>query len=502
MFNDLMRHRMESILAVDFGSTYTKVAAFDLERERLIGISCSRTTVEDDITKGFQLSVDKLEKCVGRQLDNVSRVLACSSAAGGLRMVAVGLIKSLTVKAAEEAALGAGAKLIKTYANGLSEEDAAEIERLSPDMVLLCGGTDGGNKDFVVAGAKALSLSSLSVPIVIAGNKLASGTAKSILEMSGKFAVIEENVLPELDQLNVEPTRARIRELFMSRITHAKGLDKAHKLVGQIIMPTPMAVLKGASLLSNGCDQEDGVGELVVVDVGGATTDIYSISSGAPTRPNVAVKGIPDPHEKRTVEGDLGIRYNALSILEVAGEKKIKHIMSTYSQELEGNLDIEERVKRLAQNVDYLAQSETDHALDSALAHIAVDSAMQRHAGNLQEVFLLCGRSFIQRGKDLSDVQLVIGTGGIFSYGKYPHQILSSALSSTDHPESLRPVRPRLAVDRNYILFAVGLLGEHAPTLALRIMKQGGLVIEDPRSHMSPRQRTRKSEMAFDTCFV
>jgi uncharacterized protein (TIGR01319 family) len=467
-----------TVLTVDFGSTYTKIAAFDVEREKLLAVAQAPTTIEDDITIGFSLALSILEEKVGQRIEDVEKILACSSAAGGLRMVAIGLVKALTVKAAEEAALGAGAKLVKTYSYGLTTEDISELEQISPDMILLSGGTDGGNKEFLLANAALLSESQLNVPYIVAGNRMASTEAREVLERRGKFAVVEENVLPEVDQLNVEPTREKIRDIFMKRITHAKGLDKANKIVGNVIMPTPMAVLKGASLLAEGYETEEGLGELIVVDVGGATTDIHSVATGAPTRPNIVVKGIPDPYRKRTVEGDLGIRYNALSILEMAGEKRLLASIRAYHPGVSENFVIESKIRRLAQDVGYAPENTEDRVLDSVLARTAVDTAMQRHAGRLEEVFLPCGKTFIQRGKDLMDVKLVIGTGGVFAHGLDPVWILNAALFGGDHPESLRPVRPLLAADNKYLLYAVGLLAEFAPMTALKVMKNQALINE------------------------
>jgi len=471
---------MRIILAVDFGSTYTKIAAFNVENEKLIGIAQSPTTIEDDITIGVNRAMIMLRERHGRQIENVDKILACSSAAGGLRMVAVGLVKALTVKAAEEAALGAGAKLIKTYSYGLTMEDIVEIEQISPDMILLCGGTDGGNKEFLLGNSALLSESRLDVPYIVAGNRMASGEAKGLLERGGKFAVVEENVLPELDQLNVEPVRERIRDIFMKRISHAKGLDKANKIVGDVIMPTPMAVQKGASLLAEGYENEEGLGDLVVVDVGGATTDIHSVANGDPSRQNVVVKGIPDPYLKRTVEGDLGIRYNAQSILEMAGQKRLFELIRSYHQAVSDKFELEAKVRHLSQNVGYVPESVEDHVLDSVLARTAVDTAMQRHAGRLDEVFLSCGRAYIQRGKDLTRVKAVMGTGGVFVRGRDPFWILSAALLNRRHPDSLRPAQPVLAVDKSYLLYAVGLLAEVAPLAAIRIMKDQVITTEGP----------------------
>ena len=121
--------------------------------------------------------------------------------------------------------------------------------------------------------------------------------------------------MPDVNVLNVEPARTMIRKVFIERIIAAKGLKRAEEFVEGILMPTPTAVLKAARLLAPGTPREKGLGDLVVVDIGGATTDVHSVGLGSPGQAGVVRKGLPEPYAKRTVEGDLGIRYNAESIL-------------------------------------------------------------------------------------------------------------------------------------------------------------------------------------------
>ena len=458
-------------LAIDFGSTYTKLVAFDLARQELVGITQAKSTVDTDITIGLNEALEKMRTTLGEDKFNIEKILACSSAAGGLRIVALGLVKVLTTKAAEEAALGAGAKVVGTYSYGITPEDMAEIEEKKTDLILLTGGTDGGNKEVLIENAKLLAKSRLDVPMVIAGNRMGARIAHSVLTEAGKYAVIEENVLPELDKLNVEPTRARIRDIFMRRITHAKGLDKAKAIVGDIIMPTPMAVLKGTALLAEGTKEEAGLGELIAVDIGGATTDVHSVAHGYPTEPDVVVKGLPEPYQKRTVEGDLGIRYNAQTILEKAGKEQIKQKMASLNRELSQNINLEERIEYLSRHIEAVPENEGECLLDFGLASTALEIAAHRHVGVIKEFHLTCGKSRIQYGKDLRHIKTVVGTGGIFAYGNNPYEILKSTTYNRKDPESLRPMGPQFFIDERYILYAVGLLADHSPAAALRIMK-------------------------------
>lgn len=463
---------MGLVLAVDFGSTYTKVAAFDLKSETLVGVAKSATTVDKDIMIGFEKALGKLWETTRLEEPEIERTFSCSSAAGGLRMVVAGFTNELTTKAAREAALGAGAKVVGTYPNGICAEDCAEIERTAPDLILLTGGTDGGNKQVLLNNAAILSASRLDVPYIIAGNKMASREALTLLSKAGKYAVITENVLPELAVLNIEPTRSAIREVFMRRITLAKGLEKAQAIVNDLIIPTPLAVLKGAALLAAGAEGEGGLGELVVVDVGGATTDVISIAHGRPAFSNAIVKGIAEPYEKRTVEGDLGIRYNAVSILEVAGLDMVGKKMRLISEEVPEPESLQKKVQHLSEHVGHISENEADYLVDAGLASTAVDIATRRHAGTIEDAYYPSGKVSIQRGKDLTEVKCVIGTGGVFTYNNHQRRILESACFNQSFPESLRPVSPDYYIDESYILYALGLLAEFAPLKALKIFKK------------------------------
>ncbi len=454
---------MKLTLAIDFGSTYTKVAAFDLEKAELAGTAQAGTTIDTDITIGLRAALTQLEttiKSKGRTFE-IQSMLSSSSAAGGLRMIAVGLTKALTTRAAEEAALGAGAKLIDAYSHRLTPGDISAIESKIPDLILLAGGVDGGNEENIIKNAHALAHSRIQSPIIIAGNKTAAPTVWAILEKFGKYAVVVENILPELDRLNTEPARNTIREIFIDRITHAKGLDKAREMTGGIVMPTPLAVLKGAGLLSKGYRGEPGWGDLIVIDIGGATTDVHSLGHGYPSQGDAILKGLPEPWDKRTVEGDLGIRYNAPVILE-----KMKEETSDITD------DMVPYVHRVSSNVEHIPRDEKEALMDHILAAKAVEIAVRRHAGKIEERYFPSGKVKVQQGKDLTACKYLIGVGGVLAYGQDPYRVLKSACFNPIYPESLCPVAPDFFVDKKYILFAAGLLSEIAPLEALKIIKK------------------------------
>lgn len=461
---------MNATVLIDFGSTYTKVAAFDLDSEELIGRTQAPSTVGTDIMVGLRGALRQLEASTGLRVEKVRHRLACSSAAGGLKMVAIGLVRELTAEAARQAALGAGARLMGVYCYALTRGDLQELEALSPDLVLLAGGTDGGNSDFILRNAAALAGSRLRAPVVAAGNRSATEEVCEVLEGGGKQAIATENVLPELERLNVEPARAAIRELFMRRIVHAKGLDGAESFVGRILMPTPMAVLNAARLLADGTEGETGMGELLLVDVGGATTDVHSVGSGRPLREAVVMKGIPEPHAKRTVEGDLGIRYNAQSIVDSVG---VEAVLAHGGLEGEGFAgELRGLVAQLGAHTERVPESRLEAAVDIGLARAATEMAVRRHAGFLETVYTPSGRVEVQHGKDLTGVRSLIGTGGVFAWGQEPRRVLEAALFDQRDPLSLRPRDPQMYVDAPYVLYALGLLAEVAPEAALRMARR------------------------------
>lgn len=457
---------METALLIDFGSTFTKVTAVDMRKERIIGIAQAPTTVNTNIMDGLYNALSSLKARVPDCPPEFIHKFACSSAAGGLRMVAIGLVPDLTAEAAKRAALGAGAKVLKVFSHQLTTGEIGQIVALKPEIILLAGGTDGGNTEVILHNAKMLARSGLKAPAVVVGNKAVAGQVGEILSGGQIEAYITENVLPELSQLNVEPARQTIREVFMRRIIQAKGLDKAQEYIDGILMPTPAAVLGASRLLSVGSGDEDGLGDLVVLDIGGATTDVHSLADGDPTRAGIMLKGLPEPFAKRTVEGDLGMRYSARSLSEAAGSKRIKRNICADS------LNLEERLRGLTERVDYVPETETDFLVDRGLGRTAAEIAMDRHAGRIEVFYTPLGPSYLQYGKDLTEVRYLIGTGGVLVYGSDPSFILQGALFNESDPSVLKPRRPQLLLDEKYLLAAMGLLGEIAPKTAIRLMKR------------------------------
>jgi uncharacterized protein (TIGR01319 family) len=462
-------------LLVDIGSTYTKVVIIDLDRADIVAQGKSVTTVEEDVTLGLERAL----QAAGVGLESLACLrlrLACSSAAGGLSLVAIGLVPELTAEAARRAALGAGAVVRQVHSYQLSPQEVAKIEASSPDIILLAGGTNGGEAKTIVHNAGMLAGSALRVPVIVAGNKTVAGQVMEILRWQGVDARLTENVMPRLNVLNVQPAQQAIRQVFLEHIVKAKGLDRAEALLEAVAMPTPAAVLAGARLLADGLtdgDEEPGWGELMVVDVGGATTDVHSVAEGGPTRSDVIYRGLPEPRLKRTVEGDLGLRVSAPSLLAALGEARVRRAMGG-----EGHRGLSVLVKQWSREVGHLPQTEEEWALEAALGRGAVELAVARHVGRLEELLTPLGPRFVQRGKDLSEVGIVVGSGGIFAHHPLAVRVLQGAMADERDPFLLAPRQPQLYLDRRYILWAAGLLADHEPRVALGLMKRHLIAIE------------------------
>jgi len=463
---------MKAVLLVDFGSTYTKVTAVDVENESLLGTAQSFTTIQTDINDGLNNALALLQQQTGK-LD-FTETYACSSAAGGLRMVTSGLVPELTSEAARLASLGAGAKLVGLYSYEMTEDDIEDIIALKPDIFLLVGGTDGGNKECILHNAEMLKALPPEIPIIIAGNRVAARSCQRTLE--GHTTYLCENVMPKLGTLKIDDVQSKIRDVFLGRIVQAKGLTHAASLMNDIVMPTPAAVLQAMTILADGYKgdpmnpdtvTEPGIGELVGVDVGGATTDVYSVADGMPQANNTVFKGIPEPYAKRTVEGDIGMRYSIHGIVDAAGVGRIAKLAGLPETR------VVELVDMLGTKTDTLPDGNQElEALDRALASMAVETAVARHAGLMEETYTMMGQTYVQSGKDLRQVQQIIVTGGSLIRTKETGKIAAHALADPAHPESLRPLKAKIRVDRKYILASMGLLSMHYPQTALRIMKK------------------------------
>ncbi|MFA5380369.1 MAG: methylaspartate mutase accessory protein GlmL [Candidatus Izemoplasmatales bacterium] len=455
---------MAKYLLIDFGSTFTKLTAVDTEIGDIIGTSAHFTTVSEDIRIGYHNALAFLKASIGYDV-KFDRIEACSSAAGGLKMAAIGLVEEMTVEAAKRVCLGAGAKVDLVFSHHLNRQEVQKIIDEKIDIILLAGGADGGNSECVLFNANLLGQMGIKTAIVYAGNKSCQDEIKAIFVQYGLDGTICENVMPRINQLNIEDARNHIRELFLKKIIVAKGIKKIEAEIDEVVLPTPEAVLHACELFSKGYLDEPGHGDIVVVDIGGATTDMYSLCL-ATKRSDVVIGGLEEPFAKRTVEGDLGIRYSSLGILKALSQEEITMINKTR------RIDIENELRKRHEDPSMLPADEHDEQVDQLIAEMCTFKAMTRHAGKMEEIFSPMGMVFHQTGKDLTEVEYVIGTGGPIIKAKHPVAILSQTTDVFRMSSELRPQHPQYLLDGDYILSAMGLLARIDPLIALKIMNK------------------------------
>jgi uncharacterized protein (TIGR01319 family) len=453
---------MSAYLLIDFGSTYTKLTAVDINHGVLLGTSSHYTTVNEDIHIGYHNALQSLYAKIGTIA--FSKIIACSSAAGGLKMAAVGLIEELTVEAAKRACYGAGGKVDLVFSHFLTLKEVQKIKEKHIDIVLLAGGTDGGNSEVVLHNAKMLSQANLNIPIIYAGNKSCQDEITEIFNQYNVKGFICDNIMPRLNVLNIDKAKEVVRKIFLENIIAAKGIKQIESEIDEVMLPTPFAVLKAAELLSKGYLHEEGLGDLVISDIGGATTDIYSLGFGHPKRTDVVLKGLEEPFAKRTVEGDLGMRYSAEGVLATLSQQELDYYQ-------EQGIDFVLETRKRHEHVDFIAKNESDAQIDRIFGGICNHVAISRHVGKMELAYTPMGQLYYQTGKDLSSVNYVIGTGGIVIHDSHPESILQKLCYDAKKPLELRPTNPTFLLDKQYILSAMGLLSIDYPEMALKIMK-------------------------------
>jgi uncharacterized protein (TIGR01319 family) len=455
---------MSKYLLVDFGSTYTKLTAVDTALGDVFATSSHFSTVDSDIAIGYEAALKDIQN-QSEQPIRFDQIIACSSAAGGLKMAAIGLVEELTAEAAKRVCLGAGARVDLVFSHHLTDREIRLIRDQAIDIVLLAGGTDGGDSECVLYNAAKLGKSGIRIPIIYAGNKSAADEAEAIFASNRCDAYFCENVMPKINVLNIHSAREKIREIFLKRIIEAKGIKKIENQIDRVLLPTPDAVLQAAELLSRGTLDEPGLGDLALIDIGGATTDMYSLCNAA-KRSDVIVRGLEEPYAKRTVEGDLGMRYSAPGIIKSLTKEEILKINRTH------HVDLEKETSFRLEHVDYLPQDAEQEKVDQLLAELCATRAMSRHVGKIEEFYTPMGVFYNQTGKDMTGVNYCIGSGGVVIRSKNPRSILERITSRHQLPTDLAPQNPGYLLDESYILSAMGLLAQQEPLLALKIMKK------------------------------
>ncbi|HWQ97649.1 MAG TPA: GlmL-related ornithine degradation protein [Clostridia bacterium] len=442
------------LLVAEIGSTTTLVSAFALgDSPRLLAQGQAATTVvEGDVRVGLNCAIDALKANFGVSALDYGELLASSSAAGGLKMCVHGLVYDMTVSAARAAALGAGAIVRQTTAGKLTDNDLAEQRAIKPNLILLAGGTDGGERETALYNAKRIAEEGTGAPVLYAGNAQNQSAIRAIFEQAGIPAYIAENVYPRLDALNIEPVRRVIHAAFEKHIVSAPGMEHIRDLVTGSILPTPGAVMEAAMLLY------EEIGDLCVLDIGGATTDVHSVTQGSDEIAQLLTS--PEPFNKRTVEGDLGLFVNAHHLVEQIGEAKL-------SREL--NLD----VGAVMWDYQPIPRTEEQFKLTSRLCLEAGLTAINRHAGRLRHYYTPQGRATAAEGKDLTQVKTLIGTGGALTRLPERETILRRLADCNAGGAMLfpKPGAMRLAFDESYIMASLGVLAKTNPQAAKQLLR-------------------------------
>ncbi|GLI55518.1 ornithine aminomutase [Propionigenium maris DSM 9537] len=447
------------VLVAEIGSTTTVVNAFvglDTEDPHFIGQGQWSTTVlEGDVNIGLANAIKDLEANLEVESLEYDELLATSSAAGGLKMTVHGLVYDMTVKAAKEAALGAGANLHMVTAGKLRRTDLAKIMEISPNIILVAGGVDYGERDTALYNAEAIAKLPLEVPVIYGGNVENQEEVRLIFREYGKeeLLYLVDNVYPKIDTLNVEPTRKVIQDVFEEHITHAPGMSRVRELVSGPIIPTPGAVMEASKIL-----KED-IGDLITIDVGGATTDIHSVTAGTDEINRILLD--PEPEAKRTVEGDLGVYVNMENIVGMIGREKLGEKLALTVDKLEELM------------LEYKAIPKTKKELEfvEKLTCTAVKISADRHAGGFKTYFGGTTRT-LAVGKDLTGVKWIVGTGGALTRLPARREILKKIALSNKGDKLLPTSEASIAIDNDYIMASLGVLSKVNKEAALILLKR------------------------------
>ena len=445
------------VLVAEIGSTTTVVNAFHRLGEAqpvFLGQGQAPTSVlQGDVWVGLQGAMDDLCRRQGWPDLQYDAMLATSSAAGGLRMTVHGLVYDMTVRAAREAALGAGANLHLVTAGIMQEEDLEDLRDINPNLILIAGGTDYGERKTALENARLIRELGLNVPVIYAGNVQNQARVQRIFADAPAECYVVENVYPRLDELNIEPARKVIHQVFEKHIIHAPGMERVRTMVTGSIIPTPGAVMECAKLLY------ELVGDLVVLDVGGATTDVHSVTEGSEEIASIQLS--PEPMAKRTVEGDLGVFVNARSMAKQIGMHNLEK-------------EIGRDPAPIFAHYKAIPDTPEQFLLTETLAWHAASDALERHCGRFRYTYGSNGRQTFAEGKDLTNVKYLVATGGALTRLPGRKAIMERLCHLNDGGKLLFPKAQnlRLLEDRQYYMASLGVLSRYHREAAVALLKQ------------------------------
>jgi uncharacterized protein (TIGR01319 family) len=440
----------DAVLCVDVGSTFTKAVLVDADAGAVLATAARPTTTATDVMDGLTASRRDVEQQAGT---TAGEVLACSSAGGGLRLAVVGYERVVTAEAGYRVALSAGGRVEHVHAGRLDEPGLDRLGEARPDVVLLVGGTDGGNAEVLLHNARALATAPVDVPIVLAGNADAALEARTALDEAGRRVTVAPNVLPRIGVLDPLGARSAIREVFLQHVIGGKHLSKGPEFARLVRGPTPDVVLAGIEVLADGAPGVPGAGDVMVVDVGGATTDVCSVINPTGEDAGLAKEVVATMWRARTVEGDLGMRWSAGGVVAAARAERL------LDEAAAARLD--EHAQRCAADPGLVPSTDAEREDDAALARIALTVALRRH-----------GRPAAPGAapRPLRDVVLVVGSGGVLRHADAGPRARVLSPATSDHAGGWRvPETARTCVDERYVLFAAGLLSAQAPVAAARL---------------------------------
>ncbi|TWT57995.1 hypothetical protein KOR42_13630 [Thalassoglobus neptunius] len=489
---DLDPSKINVILATDCGSTTTKAILIEKVdghyRQTYRGEA--PTTVEEpvaDVTVGVRNAAAEVAELSGRRLldddGNLIRpaqgnegcdiYISTSSAGGGLQVLVTGVVREMSAASAERAALGAGAIVLDLIASNDRRRPHDQIKRirdLRPDMVVMAGGTDGGTKKHVVQIAELIAPakpkprfgSNYRMPVIFAGNKEAASEVSETFDESVTLSVVD-NVRPEMEFENLAPARDCIHDLFLEHVmAHAPGYDRLMKLTDTPIMPTPGAVGDILQQIAR-ARQINCVG----VDIGGATTDVFSVFEGADGSPTF----------NRTVSANLGMSY---SISNVCSEAGMPNVLRWADQAMDER-ELRNRVKNKMIRPTTIPQTAEALVFEQAVAREALRLAYQQHkefATTLKGVQQqrTVGDTFVQEGGGRSIVNnmkldLLVASGGVLSHAP---EMLQTAQMMIDafEPEGFT----ELAKDSIFMMPHLGVLAAVHPDAALEVFEKDCLI--------------------------